>query len=117
MTAGTDARQGLHTEPPLLREVYPDLFAELVSLLDAEELTYLAMGARDLRVIARCSCGDGFCQSLHTAPVTHGCYGPGHRCVPLPPERGMLNLDVVHDRIVFVEILDRPPLHDHGAGA
>jgi hypothetical protein len=117
MTSGAGLRQDLHTEAPLLREVYPDLSAELVSLLDAEELTDLAACARDLRIIARCSCGDGFCQSLHTAPVTPGPYGPGHRCVPLLPKRGMLNLDVVHGRIVFVEILDRPPLRDESAGA
>ena len=117
MTGGTERRRDLHPEPPLLREVYPDLSAELVSLLNAEELTDLSVCARDLRIVALCSSGDGFCQSFHTAPPPDGSYGPGHRCVPLLPERGMLILDVVHDRIVFVEVLDRPPLRDQRAGA
>lgn len=112
-----DGRRDLDAEPPLLREVYPDLCAELVSLLNAEELTDLAICAHDLRIVARCSCGDGFCQSFHTAPPPDGAYGPGHRCVPLLPERGMLTLDVVYGRIVFVEVLNRPPLRDQRASA
>lgn len=31
-------------------------------------------------------------------------------CIPLLPSSGMVNLDVVHGRIVYVEVIDRPPL-------
>ncbi|MGW1776427.1 hypothetical protein [Streptomyces sp. NPDC002104] len=44
----------------------------------------------------------------HDAPLVREV--PGHRTVPLLPERGMLNVDAVDGRIVYVEILDRPPL-------
>lgn len=37
-------------------------------------------------------------------------YGEGHRCVPLLSATGMLNLDVVADRIMCIEVLSRPPL-------
>jgi hypothetical protein len=52
-----------------------------------------------------------FCQSFYTQPPPAGAYGPGHRCVALSPHRpGMLVLDVVDDLIMFVEVIDRPPL-------
>ncbi|MFI0718279.1 hypothetical protein [Streptomyces sp. NPDC021224] len=95
---------------PLLRLVFPGLVAELVALLEAEGERELATCARDLR-FGECGCGDNFCQSIRTADHQDGQpYGEGHRCVPLSPARGMLNLDVVHGRIVYVEILDQPPL-------
>ncbi len=64
-----------------------------------------------LRVVARCGCGDDFCQSFYTAPKPDGAYGPGHRNVLLdPPWSGMLILDVVDGLIAYVEVLDRDPL-------
>ncbi|WP_234327435.1 hypothetical protein [Streptomyces sp. NRRL WC-3742] len=97
----------------LVREVYPELVAELVALLVAEGEVTLALSAHDMRLVAPCGCGDDFCQSFKTAPHPDGRpYGPGHRCVPLLPSRGMLVLDAVDGRIVYVEVLDRPPLHD-----
>ncbi|MEU5756801.1 hypothetical protein [Streptomyces sp. NPDC047829] len=99
-------------EHPLVREVFPELVAELTALLEDEGEGELALCARDLRLVEECGCGDGFCQSIRTADLPRGQpYGPGHRCVPLCPAAGMLILDVVDGRIVYVEILDRPPLH------
>lgn len=98
---------------PLLRETYPDFSAELVSLLEAEGESDLATRAHDLRVIARCPCGDDFCQSFRTAPKPDGGYGPGHRNIALysnDDHNGMIVLDVVHGRIMFVEVLYYPPL-------
>jgi hypothetical protein len=64
-----------------------------------------------LRVLRECGCGDDFCQSFYTQPPPVGAYGPGHRNVCLSPHRpGMLVLDVVDDLIMFVEVIDRPPL-------
>ncbi|WP_234327648.1 hypothetical protein [Streptomyces sp. NRRL F-2664] len=100
-----------HTAAPLMRDVLPGLSAELVRLLEEEGERDLAVCAHDLRLVADCGCGDDFCQSFRTAPHPAGTpYGPGHRCVQLLPDRGHLILDVVHGRIVFVEILDRPEL-------
>ncbi|MDQ8703945.1 hypothetical protein RCO28_15790 [Streptomyces sp. LHD-70] len=67
-------------EPPLVRDVHPELIGEL---------------------------GQSIRTSDHPAGQP---FGAGHRCVPLLPEQGMLTLDVVHGRIVYVEIIDRPPL-------
>jgi hypothetical protein len=102
---------------PLLRLVFPDLIAELVALLEADGECELATCAWDLRYFGECGCRDDFCQSIHTADHPRGqSYGDGHRTVVLPPDRGMLNLDVVHGRIMYVEILDRPPMVRREAG-
>jgi hypothetical protein len=100
---------------PLVREVYPELVAELARLLEAEGERTLAIGVQDLRLVADCGCGDDCCQSIRTAEHPPGTpYGPGHRNVLLAPEEGDLILDVVHERIVYVEILDRPPMARRG---
>ncbi|WP_052394283.1 hypothetical protein [Kutzneria sp. 744] len=99
----------MEQEPPLVRDIYPELIAELVELLTAEDEDWLAISMRDVRVVADCGCGDDFCRSIKTAEHPDGKpYGPGHRMVALLPTRGMLNLDVVNGRIMYIEILDRP---------
>jgi hypothetical protein len=96
-------------DPPLLRDVHPDLVAELAALLAAEGEHDLAITVHDVRMVGDCGCGDDFCRSIRTSDHPPGQpYGPGHRCVPLLPEQGMLILDVVDGRIVYIEILHRP---------
>ncbi|MEV6527209.1 hypothetical protein AB0M43_35285 [Longispora sp. NPDC051575] len=97
---------------PLVRVVFPDLAAELASLLVEEGEFDLATAIAGLRLVADCGCGDDFCQSFYTADRPDGAYGPGHRCVPLLPAKGMLILDVVDDRIMYVEVLARAPMRD-----
>ncbi|MGF1427520.1 hypothetical protein [Kitasatospora sp. LaBMicrA B282] len=102
--------------PQLVRDVFPDLVTELHALLEVEGEHDLAASLRDLPLVGECGCGDSFCQSIRTADHPQGQpYGPGHRCVPLLPMKGTLVLDVVDDRIVYVEVLDRPPMH-RGSG-
>ncbi|MFJ5270921.1 hypothetical protein [Streptomyces sp. NPDC088358] len=102
----------MEQDHPLIRDVFPDLVAELTALLEDEGERELAICAWDLRLVDECGCGDDFCQSIRTADHPEGQpYGPGHRCVPLLPSKGMLILDVVNGRIVYIEILDRPPMH------
>ncbi|MFD4585832.1 hypothetical protein ACIOWI_24590 [Streptomyces sp. NPDC087659] len=104
----------MEQEHPLVRDAFPDLVTELTSLLEEEGEGDLAICARDLRLVAMCDCGDDFCQSIHTAVHPKGePYGEGHRCVPLLPAEGMLVLDVVHGRIMYVEVLNRAPMRDH----
>ncbi|MFI2300151.1 hypothetical protein ACH5AL_15110 [Actinacidiphila glaucinigra] len=101
---------------PLVRDVFPDLIAELTALLEDEGERELALGAWDLRLVDECACGDDFCQSIRTADHPQGQpYGAGHRCVPLLPSKGMLILDVVDGRIMYIEVLERPPMHRQGA--
>ncbi|MEV6250856.1 hypothetical protein AB0M38_32505 [Streptomyces sp. NPDC051742] len=97
--------------PRLLRDVYPALVRQLVRLLESEGERELAIVVHDVRMYGPCGCSDDFCQSIRTSGHPQGQpYGEGHRCVPLLPEDGMLNLDVLNGRIAFIEILDQPPL-------
>ncbi|MFC9895176.1 hypothetical protein ACFVMC_15950 [Nocardia sp. NPDC127579] len=98
-------------DAPLVAEVYPNLADELVELLQAAGEHRLATSIGELPLVGECTCRDDFCQSLRTAPHPEGePYGPGHRCVPLRSTDGMLALDVVDDRIMYVEVLHRAPL-------
>lgn len=98
-------------QAPLLRATWPDFAAELVAALEASGEPALKTQVEQLRIVAACSCDDDFCQSFHTAPKPPGPYGDGHRNVCLDaPWPGYLILDVVHDGIVYVEVLYRSPL-------
>ena len=106
----------MEDEPPLVREVFPELVAELVRLLEEEGEHWLAICVWDVRMVGECGCGDGFCQSIRTVDRPRGQpYGPGYRCVPLVPAQGDLILDVVDGRIMYIEILSRPPMRRRGA--
>lgn len=95
----------------MVREVHPEPVDEMVALLEAEGERDLAIVARDVRLVRACECADDFCQSFYTADHPSGeKFGEGHRTVALLPEVGMVNLDVVFGRIVYVEVLWRPPL-------
>ncbi|GAA3143577.1 hypothetical protein GCM10010466_38170 [Planomonospora alba] len=98
------------TERPLVRELFPDLVTELIACLRVEGEEALAVSAWDIRFYEDCGCDDDFCQSFYTAERPDGTYGPGHRCVPLAPLEGELILDVVEERIMFVEVLHYPKL-------
>jgi hypothetical protein len=79
--------------PPLLRDVVPELEAELRTLLiESGELAF-ADQVRNLAIFDRCRCGDSFCSSFYTVP---------ERCRPFPGvartlvlRAGQLNLDVL----------------------
>ena len=105
MTAAAGRVGGADAPPPLLREVRPELAAELEELLRGASEERLARSVPGLRVHGRCRCGEAGCASLYTAPPPEGGYGPGHRNLVLPWEPGMLVLDVVDGRIAFLEVL------------
>jgi hypothetical protein len=90
---------------------WPNLATQLADALQVEGHDALAAHVQELAVIEECGCGDTFCQSFYTAPKPDGPYGPGHSNVLLdPPWPGMLVLDVVDGRIMYVEVIDRLPL-------
>ncbi|MCX4750298.1 hypothetical protein OG455_33115 [Kitasatospora sp. NBC_01287] len=104
------------TESPLLRDVFPDLVAELSALLAAQGERESAITVLDVRLVRECGCASDPCQSLWTADHPAGQpFGAGYRCVPLLTDSGMLNLDVVDGRIVYIEVLDRAPLRRRDA--
>ncbi|WP_203843439.1 hypothetical protein [Winogradskya humida] len=95
----------------LVSSRWPLLAAELKTALLDEGENALAAQIDDLRALKECGCGDGFCQGFYTQPPPRGAYGPGHRNVGLNPAGpGMLILDVVDNLIMYVEVIDRPPL-------
>ena len=98
-------------QAPLLRTAWPVFAGELAAALEACDEAALKDQVERLRIVEVCSCDDDFCQSFSTVPQGPGPYGDGHRNVCLEaPWPGHLILDVVHDDIVYVEVLYRSPL-------
>ena len=60
-----------------------------------------------LPVVDRCRCEDDFCASMYTVPEPKGSWGPGYESILLDPDEGMIILDVVDDKIAFIEVLYR----------
>jgi hypothetical protein len=98
-------------QAPLLCTTWPIFTNELAAALNACGEDRLIDQVEQLRIVEVCGCGDGFCQSFCTAPKPSGAYDNGHRNVCLDaPWPGYLILDVVHDDIVYVEVLYRSAL-------
>ena len=99
---------------PNLEAQWPVLGTQLRHALRGADEGDLADQVAGLQVIARCDCGEGFCQSFYTEPPPEGAYPYPDRARNLYFEDcgwdGMLILDVVDERIHFVEVIDRPPL-------
>jgi len=57
---------------PWLRDVAPELVAELQSLLADEGENGLAAQVAELAIWELCSCGDTFCSTFYTAPRPNG---------------------------------------------
>ncbi len=91
----------------LLSEALPSLTQELRHLLTEQGESQLAGQVPELKIVERCLCSDSFCASFYTQPKPQGGYGPDHRSIMLDPKEGMLILDVVAGKIVFVEVLFR----------
>ena len=96
-----------------LVEEFPELASELSELLDRAGEEELAATVAGLKVLDRCRCGDDFCATMYTAPRPHGAWGKGHRNVALDPKTGFLILDVLHERIVEIEVLYRDEVRGH----
>jgi hypothetical protein len=94
-------------EPQRVQDVAPDLAAELRALLTDAGERDLAVQVDRLMLVDRCRCGDDFCAMFYTAARPGGAWGVGLRTVALHPESGMINVDVVADKIVAVEVLYR----------
>jgi len=91
----------------LLSATLPTFYAELLQLLHVANEPELAAQLPTLRIVDRCRCGDDFCASFYTLPKPKGAYPPGIRTIELEPERGMIILDVLDEKIAHVEVLYR----------
>ncbi len=89
------------------------LARQLREALARDNEAALANQVDELRVLEMCACADDFCQSFYTAPDgpypedRHRNWSPQDE---QPGWDGYLILDVVDERIAFVEVLYRPPL-------
>lgn len=97
-------------ESERLGKLFPELTAELMTLLRAEGEGRLAATVPALPFHEWCGCPDGFCRSFYTAPRPAHPYGTGHRNIVLSPTDCMMVLDVIHNRIRYIEILYRGEL-------
>ena len=92
----------------MLQDLLPAFAAELESLTLAAGRGDLVAQIRSLPVLERCDCGQDDCAHFYTEPRPRGSYGAGHSNLMLPSDRGLIVYDLIDDRIVAVEVLDRP---------
>ncbi len=90
----------------ILGNVLPELAAELENLLVADGEPELAAQVHSLALVDRCRCDEN-CATFYCVPRPKGGWGPNHRNVLLDVEEGLTVLDVLDEKIVCVEILDR----------
>jgi hypothetical protein len=93
-----------------LREVLPGLANELEVLLRDDDEAELASQIASLKVVDRCRCDSASCATIYNVPKPQGAWGPTHRNVVLAVSEGMTVVDVLDERIVCIEILDRQEL-------
>lgn len=49
---------------------------------------------------------------MAAAPKPEGAWGKEHETIILEPQKGMINVDLVDGKIVYVEVLDRPDVKE-----
>ena len=96
----------------LVRDILPEMIAELESGLKEYERPELAGTVANLVMVDRCRCGDYFCGTFYTAPKPSGAWGIGHETIPLDCDNGYLNIDVLNGDIVSIEVLYRNEIRD-----
>lgn len=93
-------------------EVLPEMAAELREALIRNGNIELASQVAEVCIVELCSCGDDFCSSFYTGPRPAGSWGAGHENVVPDMKTGTLVLDVVDGVVRYVEVLDRPDVHE-----
>jgi hypothetical protein len=86
--------------------LFPDFLSELETMVRAVGRDDLVDQLQGLPVLSRCTCGDSNCAHFYTSskPASHG---GQHENVLLPSRSGLVVLDVLHGRVMAIEILDR----------
>jgi hypothetical protein len=72
--------------PPSVRDVMPEVYAELEALVEAVGDPSLADHLEGLTVTEPCGCGDAFCASFYTGTRPRGAWSAEgvHRTLPRP---------------------------------
>ncbi len=93
--------------PFRFKEEFPNLANELAELLHDVGEHSLARQVLDCRILDRCRCGDDFCAMMYSAPPPRpGPWPRPHRNVAFF-DGPLLVLDVVHEELAAIEVLDR----------
>ncbi len=95
-----------------LNDVLPAFAVELHELILKTERADLAEQVNRLEIFERCRCEDEFCSSFYTVPKPNGAWGAGHSNLALSPDKGMVVLDLIDDRICYVEVIDRDDVRE-----
>jgi hypothetical protein len=93
--------------PLILKEVLPGLANELEVLLRSDDESELADQIASLEIVDRCRCDSDSCATIYNVQKPEGAWGPTHRNIVLNVPEGMMVVDVLDERIVSIEILDR----------
>jgi hypothetical protein len=87
--------------------VFPDFLRELETMVRAVGRVDLVAQLQELPVLSRCTCGDSNRAHFYTWSKRTS-LGGQHEDILLPSRSGLVVLDVLHGRVMAVEILDRP---------
>lgn len=104
---------GSHTRTyrrPVCRycDVLPRTAKIVAALLLEEGYARLCKQMPELMIFEKCSCQSPDCASFYTQPKPEGPYGPGHWGFTLKSPAGLIVLDILNDKIAFIEILRFP---------
>jgi hypothetical protein len=102
-------RRPAATVGTLLRELDPELARDLSDELDAAGERVLAGAVASLRVVEACHCDDPTCASFYAVDPFRAAWFWRHRGRTIVLAPG-LSVDAAGDRIVCVEVHDRPTL-------
>jgi hypothetical protein len=97
-----------------LSEAAPRFAEELARIVLSDEdptIHDLSAQIAELKIAARCGCGDSFCATFYAVTDPPRPHPPGSDTLALDADRGIVNIDIAPDgRIIEVEVLDRPDL-------
>jgi hypothetical protein len=109
-------RHGFHplrrpagTERTLFSQIDPELARDLSGALDAAGEKVLAGAVASLRVVEACHCDDPTCASFYAVDPFRAAWFWSHQGRTIVVAPG-LSIDAAGDRIVCVEVHDRPRL-------
>jgi len=98
-------------------ELLPKFCTELQDLISAAGRADLVDQVRTLPIVGRCTCGEFNCAHFYTAEPPTKSYGAGHSNLILSADVGFMAVDLLHNAIVAVEVLDRPEVKAQLDGA
>lgn len=91
----------------LVREILPEVYADLETIVAADGDEALARQLRTLAVAEGCGCRDAFCASFYTGPRPTGAWSDegSHRSLDCEDAKIVFSVDVVDSAIRYVEII------------